>query len=64
MMGVMLKSCAILTLRIKGGGPSGTVLAVSDGAANVRGYVEQPVEELPPWQTATDVGGAVGVMAR
>ncbi len=54
MMGVMLKSEKdSLTLRIKGGGPSGTVLAVSDGAGNVRGYVEQPVVELPPFgQTA------------
>ena len=62
MMGVMLKSEKdSLTLRIKGGGPSGTVLAVSDGAGNVRGYVEQPVVELPPRADGKlDVGGAVG----
>ena len=62
MMGVMLKSEKdSLTLRIKGGGPSGTVLAVSDGAGNVRGYVEQPVVELPPRSDGKlDVGGAVG----
>ena len=63
MMGVMLKSEKdSLTLRIKGGGPSGTVLAVSDGAGNVRGYVEQPVVELPPRADGKlDVGGALGV---
>ena len=62
MMGAMLKSEKdSLTLRIKGGGPSGTVLAVSDGAGNVRGYVEQPVVELPPRSDGKlDVGGAVG----
>ena len=51
MMGVMLKSEKdSLTLRIKGGGPSGTVLAV-----------EQPVVELPPRADGKlDVGGAVG----
>ncbi len=40
MMGVMLKSEKdSLTLRIKGGGPSGTVLAVSDGAEPYVGQV-------------------------
>ena len=31
-----------LTLQIKGGGPLGTILAVSDEAGNVRGYVQNP----------------------
>ena len=31
-----------LTLQIKGGGPLGTVLAVSDAEGNVRGYVHNP----------------------
>ena len=31
-----------ITMRIKGGGPLGTVLAVSDAEGNVRGYVENP----------------------
>ncbi|MBR2896241.1 MAG: Hsp33 family molecular chaperone HslO, partial [Oscillospiraceae bacterium] len=40
MMGNALKSSdASLTLQIKGGGPLGTVLAVSDAQGNVRGYV-------------------------
>lgn len=62
MMGVMLKSEQdSLTLRVRGGGPAGTVLAVSDGAGNVRGYVEQPVVELASRADGKlDVGGAVG----
>ena len=40
MMGDALKiDGASLTLQIKGGGPLGTVLAVSDQEGNVRGYV-------------------------
>lgn len=62
MMGVMLKGRDnSLTLRVKGGGPAGIVLAVSDGQGNVRGYVEQPIVELPPRADGKlDVGGAVG----
>lgn len=62
MMGTMLKREEhSLTLRVKGGGPAGTVLAVSDGLGNVRGYVERPVVELPPRADGKlDVGGAVG----
>lgn len=62
MMGVMLKGPDnSLTLRVKGGGPAGTVLAVSDGQGNVRGYVEQPIVELRPRADGKlDVGGAVG----
>ena len=62
MMGVMLKGPDnSLTLRVKGGGPAGTVLAVSDGQGNVRGYVEQPIVELAPRADGKlDVGGAVG----
>ena len=37
-----------VTLQIKGGGPAGRLLAVSDGTGNVKGYVEHPVVELPP----------------
>ena len=43
MLGDMLKEDgASLTLQIKGGGPLGTVLAVSDNQGNVRGYVQNP----------------------
>lgn len=62
MMGTMLKGeDNSLTLRVKGGGPAGSVLAVSDGLGNVRGYVERPIVELPPRADGKlDVGGAVG----
>lgn len=50
-----------LTLRINGGGPAGTVMAVSDAEGNVRGYVQQPVVELPLNKLGKlDVAGAVG----
>ena len=48
MLGNALKGeGASVTLQIKGGGPLGTVLAVSDNQGNVRGTVEQPAVELP-----------------
>ena len=50
-----------LTLRINGGGPAGTVMAVSDSDGNVRGYVQQPVVELPLNKLGKlDVAAAVG----
>ncbi|MBQ3556438.1 MAG: Hsp33 family molecular chaperone HslO [Oscillospiraceae bacterium] len=50
-----------LTLQIKGGGPLGTILAVSDNHGNVRGYVQHPdvaLMEIEPGKL--DVGTAVG----
>ena len=48
MMGDMLKEeKGAVTLQIKGGGPLGTVLAVSDHQGNVRGYVQNPHVDLP-----------------
>ena len=48
MMGVMLKGKDdSVTLRLNGGGPAGVVLAVSDSKGNARGYVENPVVEIP-----------------
>ncbi len=50
-----------ITLKINGGGPSGTVLAVSDWQGNVRGYVQQNVIEIPLNKKGKlDVAGAVG----
>jgi len=62
MMGNALKEPnASLTLQIKGGGPLGTVLAVSDAQGNVRGYVQQPHVDLPLRPDGKlDVGSAVG----
>ncbi len=62
MMGNALKEDgASLTLQIKGGGPLGTVLAVSDPWGNVRGYVGDPQVDLPLRPDGKlDVGAAVG----
>lgn len=50
-----------LTLRLKGDGPAGLLLAVADGRGNAKGYVEQPCVELPVRADGKlDVGGAVG----
>ncbi len=51
-----------VTLQIKGGGPIGTILAVSDATGNVRGYVQNPrIELLEKYAGKLDVGAAVGV---
>ena len=62
MMGNALKdSGASVTLQIKGGGPLGTVLAVSDNQGNVRGTVDNPAVDLPLRADGKlDVGAAVG----
>ena len=62
MMGNMQKiENGSLTLQVKGGGPLGTVLAVSDAAGNVRGYVQnRQVSVLEKYRGKLDVGAAVG----
>ena len=62
LMGEMMKEDnASLTLRINGGGPIGSVVAVSDSGGNVRGYVGNPSVDLPLRPDGKlDVGGAVG----
>lgn len=71
-LGRVLSACSMLgnmqkiengsvTLQIKGGGPLGTVLAVSDSEGNVRGYVQNPhVSLLEKYAGKLDVGAAVG----
>ena len=57
----MKEDSATLTIRINGGGPIGSVVAVSDSAGNMRGYVDAPRCELPLRADGKlDVGGAVG----
>lgn len=52
---------ATVTVRINGGGPIGTVIAVSDSQGNARGYVNDPHVDLPLKPNGKlDVGGAVG----
>lgn len=61
-MGSLLKDKEhSLTLQLKGDGPGGSVVCVSDYSGNVRGYVQNPKVELPPNKFGKiDVGGAVG----
>lgn len=50
-----------LTLQIKGGGPLGTLLAVSDNQGNVRGTVDHPQADVPLREDGKlNVGAAVG----
>ncbi len=62
MMGVMMKGEKdSITLKLAGGGPAGTVMAVSDSYGNVRGYAQEPVVEIPLKANGKlDVSGAVG----
>ena len=71
-LGRVLTACSMLgnmqkiengsvTLQVKGGGPLGTVLAVSDAEGNVRGYVQNPhITLLEKYAGKLDVGAAVG----
>ncbi len=62
LMGSLLKDKDnSLTLQLRGDGPAGMVVCVSDYMGNVRGYAENPDAELPPNSVGKlDVGGAVG----
>lgn len=61
-MGNQLKeSEATITVRVNGGGPLGSLIAVSDSMGNVRGYVQSPGLLLMPNEKGQlDVSGAVG----
>lgn len=63
MMGYMMKNDRDkLTININGGGPIGTILAVSDNSGHIKGYVENPNVDLPLKANGKlDVGGAVGL---
>ena len=62
MMGNALKGDgASVTLQVKGGGPLGKILAVSDNEGNVRGTVDNPAVDIPLRPDGKlDVGSAVG----
>ena len=62
MMGNALKGDgSSLTLQIKGGGPLGMLLAVSDNEGNVRGTVDAPGVDIPLREDGKlNVGAAVG----
>lgn len=61
-MGCLMKNPTdSLTFQLKGNGPAGTVTCVSDYSGNVRGYMENPLVDLPLKPNGKlDVGGAVG----
>ena len=62
LMGALMKGeDDALTLRLNGGGPGGTIVAVSDYMGNVRCYADNPQVDLPLKPNGKlDVGGAVG----
>ncbi len=63
MMGNMQKvENGSMTLQIKGGGPIGSIVCVSDSVGNVRGYVHEPkVPLVEKYPGKLDVGATVGI---
>ncbi len=63
LLGAMLKNEeATVTVQVKGGGPAGIILVVGDAKGGVKGYIENPVVDLPLNRVGKlDVGAAVGV---
>ena len=61
-MGSMLKKThASVTIKINGGGPAGTLVAIADGNGNCRGYMEHPEADVPLKPNGKlDVGTLVG----
>lgn len=61
MMAATLKEVDRLTIKIEGDGPVGGITAESNGDGKVRGFVKNPVAELPPKENGKfDVSGIVG----
>ena len=62
LMGTMLKEAGnTLTLTVRGNGPAGVTLAVSDYMGNVKGNIENPDVDVPRKPNGKlDVSGAVG----
>ena len=62
MMGTLLKDKGnTLTLNVRGDGPARNVIAVSDYAGNVKGYIAEPYIDIPKKTSGKlDVSGAIG----
>ncbi len=62
LMGAMLKDKnTSLTLQMRGDGPLGTVLAVASSEGEVKGYIANPLADLPLNRFGKiDVGGGIG----
>lgn len=62
MMGAQLKNeTDTVTIQFAGDGPLGKIVAVTDSSSKVRGYVENPLADLPLNKKGKiDVGGGVG----
>ncbi len=61
MMGSTLKELDRLTVKIEGDGPVGGITAESNAHGSVRGFVKNPVAELPAKENGKfDVSGVVG----
>ncbi len=62
-MGLMMKGDKDkLTLQVMGGGPAGSIVAVSNSKGMVKGYISNPSVDIPLKEDGKlDVGGAVGI---
>lgn len=61
LMGASLKSASDnMTVYIRGDGPLGGMVTAADGAGMVKGYVYEPLVDLPLKNGKLDVGGAIG----
>jgi molecular chaperone Hsp33 len=61
MAGTLKDAGSTITIQIKGDGPIGGIIAVTDAHSNVRGYVNNPWFDLPINQRGKfDIAGAVG----
>jgi len=61
MSGTLKSENSTITIQIKGDGPLGGILAVTDANSNVRGYVQNPYLDMPLNDRGKfDIAGAVG----